>query len=271
MKASLWIAAVLGFVGFVTSFGAHIVAVNLPTYAKEVGIGLAMIGVLIAAYDFAEIIAKPLFGALADHVGMKRTMLAGIALFIVASLSYPLVDPRLLVAVRFAQGMGAAALSAVSAALVGVYFAGDRGRAFGIYNAIKGAGYVVSPIIGGAIVERTNFTAIFYACAAVGAVAFLVSMVLPKPQSDASAKLEDDNDFSLKSLEQVMRQPDLLKWYLASSTCSLSESCSDSCPSIFLGWATRHSRAASSFRPSGSPTCWCSPSPVGWGTKGKPR
>ena len=71
-------ALILGFVGFVTSFGAHIVAVNLPFYAETVGVGVAVIGLLIAAYDFAEIIAKPLFGALADRQGMKRTMLAGI-------------------------------------------------------------------------------------------------------------------------------------------------------------------------------------------------
>jgi MFS family permease len=214
MKISLWIAAVLGCVGFVTSFGAHIVAVNLPTYAKEVGVGVAMIGVLIAAYDFAEIVAKPLFGALADHVGMKKTMLAGIAVFIAASLLYPLIDPRLLVVVRFAQGMGAAALSAVSAALVGIYFTQNRGRAYGIYNGIKGAGYVVSPVVGGAIVEQVNFTAIFYATAAVGAVAFLISLALPNPHTGDGTKLDDDDNLSLKNLLQVMRQPDLLKWYL---------------------------------------------------------
>ena len=39
---------VLGLVGFVTSFGAHSVAVNLPTYAKEVGVGTLTIGLLIA-------------------------------------------------------------------------------------------------------------------------------------------------------------------------------------------------------------------------------
>lgn len=86
MKPSLFVAAVLGFVGFVTSFGAHVVAVNLPSYARKVGAGLAVIGVLIAIYDFAEIVAKPLFGSLADHVGMKRTMLAGIVAFVLASL-----------------------------------------------------------------------------------------------------------------------------------------------------------------------------------------
>jgi len=214
IKTSLWIAAVLGFVGFVTSFGAHIVAVNLPTYAKQVGVGVATIGVLIAVYDLAEIIAKPLFGNLADHVGMKKTMLAGIAVFIAASLLYPLVDPRMLVVVRFAQGMGAAALSAVSAALVGTYFTENRGRAYGIYNGIKGAGYVVSPVIGGAIVQKVNFTAIFYASAAVGAVAFLISLPLPNLRTGDRAKLDDDDDLSLKGVVQVMRQRDLLKWYL---------------------------------------------------------
>jgi MFS transporter, ACDE family, multidrug resistance protein len=214
MKTSLWVAAVLGFVGFVTSFGAHIVAVNLPTYAKEVGVGVAMIGVLIAVYEFAEIVAKPLFGALADHVGMKKTMLSGIAVFIAASLFYPLVDPRLLVVVRFAQSMGAAALSTVSAALVGIYFTDNRGRAYGIYNGIKGAGYVVSPAVGGLIVQQVNFTAIFYASAVVGGVAFLISLALPNPPTGGGAKLGDEEDLTPKSLLQVMRQPDLLKWYL---------------------------------------------------------
>src|SRR5579871_1014907 len=119
---SYW-AFVLGFVGFTTSFGAHIVAVNLPEYAQQLGVGLAMIGLLIAAYDFAELIAKPIFGAAADRFGMKHTMLLGIVLFTAASLLYPFVNPNLLLLVRFLQGVGAAAFSAVSLALVGAYYA----------------------------------------------------------------------------------------------------------------------------------------------------
>ncbi len=38
-----------------------------------------------------------------------------------------------------------------SAALVAEYFSGDRGKAFGIYNSLKGPGYVLGPIIGGGI------------------------------------------------------------------------------------------------------------------------
>src|SRR6266481_2601227 len=66
-----FLIAVLGFVAFVTSFGAHVVAVNLPVYAKQVGVGLTVIGVLTAVYDFAEIFAKPVFGWIADRRGIK--------------------------------------------------------------------------------------------------------------------------------------------------------------------------------------------------------
>jgi MFS family permease len=214
MQKPIRFAFILGFVGFVTSFGAHIVAVNLPVYAQQVGVGVALIGILIAAYDFAEIIAKPIFGAVADRQGMKRTMLLGIAVFCVASLIYLVVDPALLLLVRFLQGVGAAALSAVSLALIGVYYANNRGRAYGIYNAIKGAGYVVSPVIGGLIVLQSNFASIFLAATAIGAVAFVLSLSLPSDQRQSKSALdEDDDDFSLAAFTSVFKDARLLRWY----------------------------------------------------------
>ncbi|HET7377906.1 MAG TPA: MFS transporter [Anaerolineae bacterium] len=213
MPKQWWFVLILGFIGFVTSFGAHIVAVNLPIYAEQISVGVAIIGILIAAYDFAEIVAKPIFGALADRRGMKQTLLAGIALFTLASLAYPVIDPRLLIVVRFVQGVGAAALSAVSLALVGVYFTEQRGRAYGIYNAIKGAGYVLSPIIGGLIVLKTNFATIFLAAAAIGAIAFLLALFLPSPVRKPNDVFDDD-DLSLKSFIAVFRQRDIRPWYI---------------------------------------------------------
>lgn len=213
-RPGLVVAFVLGFVGFVTSFGAHIVAVNLPFYAETVGVGLAGIGLLIAAYDLAEIIAKPVFGAVADRQGMKRTMLAGIVIFTLASLAYLVVPPQLLLVIRFFQGLGAAALSAVSLALVGTYFVRDRGRAYGVYNAIKGAGYVVSPIVGGAIVLQANFAAIFPATAAVGVLAFVLSAALPQPAKEPDEEFGDDDDLTWSSFTAVFREPVLVPWYL---------------------------------------------------------
>lgn len=211
MKFSLIFAFILGFVGFVTSFGAHIVAVNLPEYAKEVGVGVAMIGLLIAAYDFAEIIAKPIFGSIADRQGMKRTLLLGIGVFIFASLLYLVVPPQWLLGIRFLQGVGAAALSAVSLAFVGVYYEQNRGRAYGIYNAIKGAGYVLSPLAGGLIIAQSHFSYIFVAAAGIGLLAFALSLFLPNVEENVD--LDDDDDFSLQSFISVFKDPKLIRWY----------------------------------------------------------
>ena len=71
----------LGLVGFVTSFGAHVVAVNLPIYARQIGVGMAMIGAVIAVYDFATIFVKPVFGFLAGRSSLKATMLGGLTFF----------------------------------------------------------------------------------------------------------------------------------------------------------------------------------------------
>jgi len=212
MKISLFFAFILGFVGFVTSFGAHIVAVNLPVYAEEVGIGVAIIGLLIAAYDFAEIIAKPIFGSIADKQGMKKTLLLGIGVFIAASLLYLVVPARWLLGIRFLQGVGAAALSAVSLALVGVYYEQNRGRAYGIYNAIKGAGYVLSPLAGGFIIAKSNFSYIFIAAAAIGVFAFGLALLLPNVKENISLD-DDDDDFSLESFISVFRDSKLIRWY----------------------------------------------------------
>ena len=215
MKTSIKWAFVLGFLGFATSFGAHIVAVNLPFYAEKVGIGLTMIGLLIAIYDFAEIVAKPVFGGLADKKGMKKALYLGIIIFILASLLYPFVPAKFLIVVRFLQGLGGAALSAVSLAMVGTLYKENKGKAFGIYNAVKGLGYVVSPIIGGAIVMRSSFAGIFYACAGIGLIALLLAFTLPADKEKIAGAFDDDDDnFSFKSLFAVFKNKTLMPWFL---------------------------------------------------------
>lgn len=202
---------ILGLVGFVTSFGAHAVAVNLPTYAQEVGAGVFAIGVLIAIYDFSEVIAKPLFGYLADKRGQVLTLWAGLAVFSLASLAFLFVDPRLLIVIRFVQGLGAAAFSVVSVALVAAYYPSQRGQALGIYNALKGAGYVIAPVLGGFIVAQWSFTGIFLASAMIGFAVLALALLLHEPQQPA--ELEDDDDFNVREFLAPFSDPRLLPWY----------------------------------------------------------
>lgn len=205
----VWLT-VLSLSGFVTSFGAHIVATNLPSYAKAVGVGAFTIGLLIAAYDFAELFAKPVAGVLADRHGMKLVLVIGLVVFIGGSLLFLVIKPSLLLLVRFVQGLGAAALSTVSISMVARYFTAARGRAFGIYNAIKGAGYVVAPATGGFLTFRYGFSMIFVVSAGVGIIALGLALMLP---GDARGALDDDEEGSFKDLLKIFTDSTLLPIY----------------------------------------------------------
>lgn len=202
---------ILGLVGFVTSFGAHAVAVNLPTYAAQVSAGTFVIGLLIAVYDFAEVIAKPLFGYLADKHGQVITLWAGLVVFSFSSLAFLAIDPALLIVIRLLQGLGAAAFSVVSVALVAAYFPQTRGQALGTYNALKGAGYVIAPAAGGFIVGQFGFAGLFVASALIGFAVFVLSLFLREPRT--AAELDDDDDFSWREFLAPFSDPRLLPWF----------------------------------------------------------
>lgn len=208
-----WHLIILALCGFVSSFGAHIVAANLPSYAHMIGVGAFMIGLLIAVYDFAELFAKPMAGFIADRRGMKAILLAGIIVFIIGSLLFFIIDPKFLLLVRFIQGLGAAALSTVSITLVAKYFASNRGTAFGIYNAVKGAGYVIAPALGGFLVQGYGFSMIFIVSAGVGAIALVLSLYLPQDRSKSGALDDDDDEMSLKEFLLIFKEPRLLPVY----------------------------------------------------------
>lgn len=211
--ARYWHLTILALSGFVTSFGAHIVATNLPSYAETVGVGAFMIGLLIAVYDFAELFAKPMAGFVADKSGMKITLIACLLIFILGSLLFVVISSRLLLLIRFIQGLGAAVLSTVSITLVAKYFSDGRGKAFGIYNAIKGAGYVVAPAFGGFLIHGYGFSAIFVVSAGVGILALLLSFFLPRGREKGEGLKDDDDDLTLKQFFVIFRESRLLPVY----------------------------------------------------------
>jgi MFS transporter, ACDE family, multidrug resistance protein len=205
--------SILALSGFVTSFGAHIVATNLPSYAEATGVGALMIGLLIGIYDLAELFAKPFAGFVADQRGMKGTLLVGLGVFIFGSFLFLIISPHLLVVVRFVQGLGAAALSTVSISLVAKHFAQGRGQAFGIYNAIKGAGYVIAPALGGFIVQAANFAMIFVVSGVVGLIAMLFSLFLPQDRARGAGLEDDAEEITLAQFFSIFKERRLLPVY----------------------------------------------------------
>jgi MFS family permease len=169
---------VLSLTGFVTSFGAYVVAANLPSYSKETGAGLIVIGFLIALYDLAEIFIKPLGALLSRKIGEWAVLRIGLALFILASGLYLVLPPQWLILVRLLQGAGAAFFSVMSMTLLIRYFMERKGTVLGIYGAFKNAGYVLAPTIGGFFVYYHGFQSIFGLCSGIGLIVIILTYVI---------------------------------------------------------------------------------------------
>ncbi len=159
--------------GFTTAFGAHGVAASLGARSADVVTSLLVLGALLALYDGAEIVLKPVFGALADRVGARPVLLGGLAGFAAASALYLAGDgPAWLWAARLGQGAAASAFSPAASALVArLTPATGRGRAFGGYGLAKSAGYLLGPLLGGVLVRVGGLGLLFAVLAALGAAA----------------------------------------------------------------------------------------------------
>ena len=165
--------------GFVTAFGAHAVAANLGAYALARHDSLFELGLVLGVYDAAEVVLKPVFGAVVDRRGAKTVMVGGLVAFGLASAAFAVGgDPNLLGAARAAQGAAAAAFSPAAGAAV-AHLGGRKrtGRLFGGYGGAKGIGYLLGPVAGGALVVAGGYRLLF---AVLGAVAFVAALAVAR-------------------------------------------------------------------------------------------
>ncbi|WP_369175260.1 MFS transporter [Streptomyces sp. R28] len=168
--------------GFTTAFGAHGIAANLGGYSDDAVTSLLVLGGLLALYDGAEVLLKPLFGTLADRIGARPVLLGGLVAFAVASAAYVVADsPGWLWAARLGQGAAASAFSPSASALVArLNPAAKHGRAFGSYGFYKSIGYTLGPLLGGVLVWADGLRLLFTVLAVLGAaVALWAALAVP--------------------------------------------------------------------------------------------
>ncbi|MFJ8996530.1 MFS transporter [Streptomyces sp. NPDC102279] len=167
---------------FTTAFGAHGVAANLGGFSDDAVTSLMTLGALLALYDGAEVLLKPVFGTLADRVGARPVLLAGLAAFAAASALYAVADsPGWLWAARLGQGAAASAFSpSASALVVRLNPAAGHGRAFGSYGFYKSIGYSLGPLLGGILVWADGLRLLFSVMALLAAaVAVWAALAVP--------------------------------------------------------------------------------------------
>lgn len=160
---------------------ASIVNVGMPTIARSLEVAPAQSVWIITAYQAALVMALLPCAALGESLGFRRVFTGGVALFVGAS-GLCALSPSLpwLVAARFLQGLGGAAVMALGVALLRVVVPPQRlGAAIG-WNALAVAlSSAAGPAIGAAILSGTSWPWLFAVNLPVGAAVLLATRALP--------------------------------------------------------------------------------------------
>ncbi|MGW0044000.1 MFS transporter [Rhodococcus sp. NPDC003348] len=177
--------------GFTTAFGAHSVAASLGSEGSDLHTSLLYLGLLLALYDGAEVVLKPVFGTLADRIGARPVMIGGLIAFAVCSAVFVAADDTAwLWVTRLGQGAAASAFSPAAGALVArLNPSASHGRAFGSYGFYKSLGYTLGPLLGGVIVWLGGLPALFVVLTVIAAATAVWATLavptvppLPKPR-----------------------------------------------------------------------------------------
>ncbi len=161
--------------------------VAMRTIADPVhGLGASQAQLEWAINSYTLVFAGLLFtaGVLGDRFGRRRILLAGLALFALASLASAYAQtPGQLIWARALMGIGGAAIMPSTLSIISnVFDPRERGRAIGIWAGAVGLGVAIGPVVGGLLLERFWWGSVFLINVPI-LVAGLIAVTLIVPES----------------------------------------------------------------------------------------
>jgi EmrB/QacA subfamily drug resistance transporter len=180
---------------FMVVLDVSIVNVALPSIKTGLHFSTTGLQWVVSAYTLTFAGFLLLGGRASDLLGRRRVFMAGIALFVTASLGCALAGSRdLLVAARTLQGLGAAVVSPATLAIIATSFAEGRARnrALGIWGAIGGVGAASGVLLGGLLTQALGWPSIFFINVPVGLLVLLLAPTLVPEGRRAGATRDFD-------------------------------------------------------------------------------
>ncbi|HYF28484.1 MAG TPA: MFS transporter [Baekduia sp.] len=154
------ILGVIGIAQLMVVLDATIVNIALPSAQADLGFSDESRQWVITAYALAFGSLLLLGGRISDLFGRKRAFVLGLLGFAAASaLGGAAPSFGVLVAARALQGAFGALLAPAALSLLATTFTdpAERGKAFGIFGSIAGAGGAVGLLLGGALTEALDW------------------------------------------------------------------------------------------------------------------
>ena len=144
----------------------------LPRLTDDLSAGTSLVQLTLTACLVGLAAGQVVAGPISDMWGRRRPLLAGVALYTVASLlCAAAASVHLLIALRFVQGLAGAAGIVIARAVVRDLYVGPAAaRFFSLLMLVNGVAPVAAPVIGGQLLRVTSWRGVFVVIAAIGAL-----------------------------------------------------------------------------------------------------
>lgn len=179
---SPWLVlAVLAVAQFIDTLDVTIVNVGLPHIRSSLHFSADGIQWVISAYTLMYGGFLLLGGRLADVIGRRTMLIAGLSLFGISSLAAGLAPGSTeMIIFRGLQGLGGAMIAPAALSLLTVTFPSGRERniALGVWGSLAGLGGTFGVILGGALIDALSWRWIFLVNVPIIAVLVAVTPLL---------------------------------------------------------------------------------------------
>ncbi|TAM50492.1 MAG: DHA2 family efflux MFS transporter permease subunit [Paraburkholderia sp.] len=179
---------------FMAVLDTTIVNVALPVMRTHLAASIAGLAWIVDAYtlSFAALILAG--GVASDRFGAKTVYLCGLALFVLASAACGLAPSvTLLIAARFAQGIGAALFLPASLAIVRATFddPAQRAKAIATWAGIASVAAAIGPVAGGLLVDAFGWRSAFLVNVPTGVAALAGAAMVVRATNPAKSRRFD--------------------------------------------------------------------------------
>jgi EmrB/QacA subfamily drug resistance transporter len=178
-----WTLGALMLSMIVVGLDSTVLNVALPTLATDLHASTSQLQWIVDAYILVLAGLMLPFGAIADRVGRRRSLIAGLVVFTTGSLAAAYAGSAAgLIATRAAMGLGAAVIMTVPlAVLPSIFDADERPKAIASMAVALGLGLPFGPIVGGWLLQHYWWGSVFLINVPTGALAVLaVAVLLPE-------------------------------------------------------------------------------------------
>jgi len=163
----------------------------LPLFALSLDASPAEIGWIVVASTIPGILVSYPAGALSDHLGKRRVLLASLFVFASAPFLYLVIETAWqLMAVRFYHGFATAIFGTVASAAIAERYSTDRAARLSTYSSVTIVGRSIAPFLGGTLISLASFGAVYLACAVSGVLALAAGLLLRDGTPPPAQKLE---------------------------------------------------------------------------------